>query len=195
MNCAILLAAGASSRMGKLKGLLDWKGKPLINYQLEQLSTSPLDQIILVLGYQAEEYLSVIQHDMASLAIVHNEEWEEGKSSSIRKGLQAIQQDCKTILFVNLDQPVTSQIVIQLIHSFETSNKMIQIPLFHHKRGHPILFSSQMLDELKQVNEQTQGLRNIVHNYSKEIQFVEIQDPIILYNFNTLLDYKGGKSE
>jgi molybdenum cofactor cytidylyltransferase len=194
MYTAILLAAGRSSRMGQLKGLLDWKGKPLIKYQLEQLFSSLLDQIILVLGYQAEEYLSVIQKDTTSLMVVCNEKWEEGKSSSIRKGLHTMNRDCKAILFVNLDQPVTNKIVNQLIYSFETNSQKIHIPSCQGRRGHPVLFSSQLLGELKQVNEQTQGLRNIIRIHSNEIQLVETGDPKILYNFNSPLDYKGGSS-
>ena len=195
MYTAILLAAGRSSRMGQLKGLLDWNGKPLIKYQLEQLFSSLLDQIILVLGYQVETYLSVIQKDTTSLMVVCNEKWEEGKSSSIRKGLQAVHQDCKAILFINLDQPVTNKIVNHLIYSFETKSQKIHIPSYQGRRGHPILISSQLLGELKQVNEQTQGLRNIIRIHSNEIQLIETGDPKILYNFNSPLDYKRGELE
>lgn len=191
MYTAILLAAGRSSRMGRPKGLLQWKGKPLIRHQLEQLGLSRIDKIIVVLGYQPEIYEPFMDHKDGKVTILKNENWQQGKSSSILKGLSAIGNHCRAILFVNIDQPITFRIVNQLIASYEKTGAKIHIPVFRHRKGHPVLFSSELLEALYLVNEESQGLKCIIRAYQEEIELVNVDDPGILYNFNTPADLKG----
>lgn len=60
-TAAILLAAGLSSRMGQLKALLPWKGRTLIQYQIEQMKQAKINEIVIVLGYQAERVQKTFQ--------------------------------------------------------------------------------------------------------------------------------------
>lgn len=190
MIAAILLAAGRSSRMGQPKGLLSWEGKPLFLHQLEQLRASCLDQIIVVLGHQPESYQPLIDPLGERCTVIYNEQWSQGKSLSILKGLDALPASTEGILFVNIDQPLSATIIEPLLASFENTRFKIHIPIHQGRKGHPILVSAELLAELRSISEDTQGLKSIVRAYEKQTAYVEMEDSSILYNFNTPMDYK-----
>lgn len=191
MFTAILLAAGQSSRMGQPKGLMDWQGQPLIAHQARQILLSRMDQLIIVLGHQPNQYEPWIGFEDSRIQRIRNENWQEGKSSSIRKGLSVIEKSCKAILFVNVDQPVTAGIIDSLLNSLEQTKALIHIPICNGKRGHPILISAQLLNALREVNEDTQGLKRVIKDHPDQVADVSIDDPSILFNFNTIQDYQG----
>jgi molybdenum cofactor cytidylyltransferase len=193
MYTAILLAAGRSSRMGQPKGLLLWKGKPLILHQLQQIASSKIKDIIVVLGHQPEAYKPYINDKQAT--VLWNQNWEQGKSSSILKGLSAIKRACRAILFVNIDQPVSYCTINQLIDAHKASKAWIYIPVFNGRRGHPVLFSTHLLPALHAITEETQGLKQIIRNYAESIVHVTMDEDSILYNFNTLFDYEEGRKK
>lgn len=190
MYTAIVLAAGQSSRMGEPKGLLPWKGKPLLAHQLEQLELSQVDRTILVLGHKPEQYRPYVSQ---RTQVVWNEEWELGKTSSIIKGLSALESNCQAILFVNIDQPVSQEIIDRLITSHREGRGDIHIPVFRDRRGHPVLFSSQLLLDLYCISEETQGLKELIRKYRNKIVHVHMSDSSVLYNFNTPADYEKGR--
>ncbi|RXT05763.1 NTP transferase domain-containing protein [Ammoniphilus sp. CFH 90114] len=192
MIAAIFLAAGQSSRMGQPKGLLSWRGKPLFDYQLQQLKRSSVEKIVVVLGHQPENYQSFIESTDGRCILVQNDHWHLGRTSSILKGISHIQDSVDALLFVNLDQPISPSIIAQLRTSFEKTSSMIHIPSYQGRRGHPILISSELLGALHSISEETQGLKSIVREYEKEIAYVEVEDASVLYNFNTPMDYKEG---
>ena len=88
---AVLLAAGRSERMGKHKALLDWDGTLLINYQIEALLSAGIDDLVVVLGKEAERVSSAIgQESRADLKVVINEDYDSGRVSSIKTGLAVV---------------------------------------------------------------------------------------------------------
>lgn len=180
--------------MGQPKGLLPWKGKPLFLHQLEQLGASSLDQMIVVLGHQPEIYQSFIDSAEQKCTVVINEQWNDGKSLSIHKGLDALPGSTEGILFVNIDQPVSNSIIEPLVASFKNTRFKIHIPIHKGRRGHPILVSAELLIDLRSISEETQGLKSIIRAYENQTTYVEMEDSSILYNFNTLDDYKEGSA-
>ncbi|SHF92674.1 nucleotidyltransferase family protein [Ornithinibacillus halophilus] len=186
---AILLAAGKSSRMGKLKGLLPWQGKSLIQYQVEQLLEAGFDQIIVVLGYRSP----LLEQEIKGypVTIVKNPHFEVGKSSSIRVGVTSIQSNIKGIMITAVDQPVPSMTLIQMMEAMNKQDGDIIIPVYQEKRGHPVLFNSRLIDDLLQVNEKTQGLKKVIHNYYDRITYLEVKDPSVLLNLNRPEDYNS----
>lgn len=190
-TAAILLAAGRSSRMGQLKALLPWKGVPLIQYQIEQMTLANIDEIIVVLGYQAKELKQTIS--MQKVKIVENEAFEQGKSSSIRKGVASIQGETQGIYICAVDQPVPSEILVKMRKHLKEINAAAVIPTFDKKRGHPILFHGTLKNDLMLVHEETMGLRNIIKKFHNQIAFLEINDSSILLNFNRPEEYFSGR--
>lgn len=184
----ILLAAGLSSRMGKLKALLDWQGKPLITYQIKQMKAANINDIHVVLGYKADKIKKYIYQEDVNAII--NERYEEGKSSSIRAGAASVDEHTDGIFVTAVDQPVPAQTLKLLMNELIQKNKPIIIPTYEGKKGHPILFAGHMKKELLNVQEETMGMREIIVNYNDEIEYVAVDDPAILINFNRPEDYE-----
>lgn len=189
---AILLAAGFSSRMGELKALLPWKGKTLIEYQIEQLLEVGLAEIIVVLGYRAEELQKRISaYDVIT---VLNENYPSGKSTSIQKGVSCVADDIDGILVSAVDQPVSSETLRILIRAFHQTKRKVLIPVYQEKRGHPVLFSVSVKRDLMKVNEESKGLRNVIQKYHDAIEHIPVNEPHVLLNLNNLDDYLVGTS-
>lgn len=185
LGSAILLAAGQSARMGGLKGLLPWGEKTLFEHQLQILAQSPLTDIVVVIGYQAEQFIKIAQH--YPVKMIHNRNYQQGKCSSIITGLRAVQNHSEMILISAIDQPTETGIIQQLIHSL--LDYPIAIPVMNGKRGHPILFSTKILKDLLTITEETKGLRNIIQKYQTQLVEVPIYNPLIQLNLNTPQDY------
>ncbi len=186
---AILLAAGQSTRMGSLKGLLPWGEKTLFEHQLLTLVQSPITEIVVVVGYQAEQFIKIAQH--YPVRIIHNKNYHLGKCSSIITGLQAVQSRPEMILISAIDQPAEAGVIQQLILSL--LDYPIAIPIMNGKRGHPILFSEKLFTELLTITEETKGLRNIIQKYQNQLVEVPVHSPLIQLNLNTPHDYLGAK--
>lgn len=188
-----MLAAGLSRRMGTLKALLPWHGKPLIAYQIEQMQAAGVADIIVVLGYRADKLLEILKH--YHVQTVYNVHYEQGKSTSIQKGVAHIQSDTKGIIISAVDQPVPSLTLKKLIKHFKATKATAVIPVYKGKRGHPIILNGNLQHELLAVNEETKGLRHLIKKYAHQIEFLQVDDPSILLNFNKPSDYKGGYNE
>ncbi|QQK77218.1 nucleotidyltransferase family protein [Salicibibacter cibarius] len=190
---ALVLAAGRSQRMGTLKAALPWNGTTLINYQINQLQNTLISELIVVTGYKSEEVAEMIKP--SHVKIVHNHRFHEGKTSSIRKGVKSISPDSKGILISAVDQPVPKHTIDFMITHFNKTNASIVVPVYQQKRGHPVLFSTQLKHELLKINEETQGLRNIFRKYNRDVSPIEVSDPNVLLNLNTPIDFLHMKGE
>lgn len=184
---AILLAAGMSSRMGKLKALLPWKGKPLIQYQLDQMIQAGTDEIIVVLGYQADRLKK--ETSPYNIQVTINEDYQGGKASSIRQGAACLEGVPKGIFIHSVDQPVPCETLILMKEHLRNTGASIVIPVYRNKRGHPILFDGGLKSELLRVNEESKGLRDVIRSYQSDIAYLTVEDASVLFNFNRPEEY------
>ena len=88
----ILLAAGESSRMGQLKALLPWRGRALLQHQVSALRDGGAEHVIVVLGHRADE-LSPLLDGLDGVSWTLNLEYLQGKTTSIKAGLAALEKD------------------------------------------------------------------------------------------------------
>jgi molybdenum cofactor cytidylyltransferase len=196
VKCAgLLLAAGKSTRMGSLKALLPWEGTTLLQFQLTQLEHSTIDQLVVVLGYHSNKLLPYVKESSAH--IVWNENYEKGKTESIKQGVLAIHKDADCFILSSVDQPVSHILLNAMINEFRLTNSNIIIPVYNKRRGHPILLSTRLREEIMQINEETRGMKAILQNRNDEISELTVEDHSILFNFNYEIDYeevisKGG---
>ncbi|PAV29754.1 hypothetical protein CIL05_10330 [Virgibacillus profundi] len=184
---AIMLAAGLSSRMGTLKALLPWQGIPLIQFQIEQMQKAGINEIIIVLGYQAEQLREITAN--YDVITVTNKNYEQGKSSSIRKGAAYIKEDTEGVFVSAVDQPVSSHTLRKLSNHLKKVHAKAVIPVYQNKHGHPILFHGSLKTNLLAVNEKTKGLRNVIREHSNQIAYLPVNDSDVLLNFNNPDDY------
>ena len=193
MICAILLAAGLSSRMGRLKQLLPFRHKTFIDNAIENLLSSNVDQIILVLGHSAKEislHLSkqaYITHN--KLKVVFNENYLQGMTSSIKAGLNVSANEVKAYLIALVDQPhIPVEVINFLIESYKQNNFLIVKPTYQKKSGHPIIIDASLQEQILRLPEDV-GLNQVTRAFSKETLLIEVENKEILEDFDTWEEY------
>ena len=186
---AIILAAGKSSRMKTPKPLLNWGEEKLINFQIESLKNSNIEEIIVVIGSNAEEIKNKIISD--EVKVVENVDFELGKTTSIKKGLSEINNK-NDILLIAVDQPRNKLLIEQIsdFHINHPENKKIIIPFSNGKSGHPIIFSNVFFNELTQINEETEGIREVIKRNQDSIIKYKTKDESALIDLNTPEQYE-----
>ncbi len=186
---AIILAAGKSSRMKTPKPLLNWGKENLINFQIESLKNSNIEEIIVVIGSNAEEIKKEINSD--EIKVVENVDFELGKTTSIKKGLSEINNK-NDILLIAVDQPRNKLLIEQIsdFHINHPENKKIIMPFSDGKSGHPIIFSNVFFNELTQINEETEGIREVIKRNQDSIIKYKTKDESALIDLNTPEQYE-----
>jgi molybdenum cofactor cytidylyltransferase len=185
---AIVLAAGVAKRMGQLKQLLPLGHSTVLDQTIENLSGSEVDEIIIVLGYQSAEIKSVIRKTKARVII--NPDYRKGMSSSIKAGLASVQPLAKAILLVLADQPfVSSHLINHLLREYAKQGKGILIPVYHSRRGHPIIISLNYKNELMAL-EGDIGAREIIARHPEDVLELKVESPEINLDIDTPEDYR-----
>lgn len=194
MIAALVLAAGASERMGEPKALLTIHGKTFLNHIITTLHSARILHQYIVLGANAERILPTL--DRNSGTVVVNKHWEEGQLSSIVTGITALDRELyHGVMICPVDHPLISQsLLVDVLHGFWKSGKNIILPTYHGKRGHPVLFGKAMLDELCSAPN-TEGAKAVIRKYPDEIFEVPVTDEGILLNIDTPSDYQTLKTK
>lgn len=169
----IILAAGKSSRMGYNKLRLKIGEVTILDRVIENAKASKLDETIIITG----------KYDINTDIIkIHNEEYEMGMSTSIKKGIEGFKGDAVMILLG--DMPfVSSEIINKLYESFEISNKNIVIPMYKGVRGNPVVIGEKYFMNLLS-NMGDKGAREIIKNNFHDVEQVEISDKGILIDID-----------
>ena len=111
----ILLAAGASQRMGRPKQLIQIGQKPLVIHSLDTLLEAHLAKVILVLGYSNEEILKLAPTSKKLVTVINNN-YANGMSSSIKTGMAHLPPNTDAVMISLADQPfITTSIINKLI--------------------------------------------------------------------------------
>lgn len=185
----ILLAGGASSRIGSPKGLIPYRGKLWLESQLETLNTLGLAGSIVVLGYQAEEYFKAISA-LKNSAVV-NQHPEDGPFSSLQAGAEvALRSEIKGAFVLPQDVPCASaEVFLALAHSMKTGVDAV-IPRLHQRGGHPVLLSSSFLRKLLKLSRQSRLDEELRKFSGPSVIHCEVQDSKIQMNLNTAEDFE-----
>lgn len=180
-SAAIVTAAGFSSRMGRPKALLDWKGKALIQHQVDALTA--WGEVLIVLGHEAERIRAALALPAHARCIV-NPDYPQGRASSLKAGFEALTGVPEAVLVVGVDQPLEGHSLDRLVEAM-SPDEAIAIPVCEGRKGHPVIFSGRLLDELKAIREEDQGLRAVVRRH--EARLVEVSGPF--WDLNRPEDY------
>jgi molybdenum cofactor cytidylyltransferase len=157
---AVVLAAGASTRLGQLKQLLPWgpTGVPLLAHVVDQVRQARgLTEIYAVIGYRAEEITAAVRD--RAIPLIWNQDWEQGQSASVRAGLRIVPNDIGAVLFVLCDQPgITPALVEALIQRHRETGKAVVAPqTAAGQRGTPTLWDRRTFHELMLLQGDTGG--------------------------------------
>ena len=182
---AIVLAAGRSIRMGGPNKLLaDIKGKPLVRIAVEEALASRADPVIVVTGHERER----VETALAGLAVrfVHNPDFAQGLSTSLKAGLAAVPADADGAVVCLGDMPqVRAALIDRLIAALDPARgALIAIPTIAGKRGNPVVWSRRFFPELSAL-EGDVGARHLIGGYGEAVvevpaeaaAFVDVDTP------------------
>lgn len=183
---AIILAAGGSDRMGRVKQLLPWKGESLVRHVAQAALMAGIKKVIVVVGASGEEIQAELR-DMP-LEFVNNPDWSIGQSSSIHAGLTALSGGVGGAIFLLADQPRISPTLLRaLIEKHANTLAPIIAPLVDGQRGNPVLFDLDTFTDLQTIRGDIGG-RAIFSQYP--VDWVDWHDESVLDDIDTEEDYQ-----
>ncbi len=183
MVSAIVLAAGESKRMGKLKQLLPLGESTIIEQTIDNLLSSRIGEVIVVMGHGAEEIKRRL--GTRQVKIVYNPRYTEGMSTSIAAGLRELDAKADAVMLVLADQPfIDSQTIDKLLDEFGKHDRGIAFPAYRGKRGHPVIFSRRYIDELLKLKGDA-GAKELIERHPDDILEVPVDSPGILRDIDT----------
>ena len=183
---AIILAAGASRRMGQPKPLLPWGGRPLLAWELDELMRSSVDDIVVVLGAGAEGVRRALGD--GARYCVFNARWPQGRATSLARAAAALASGSRprpdAIVVQNVDQPTRADIIDRLVAELRASGADIVQPWYGGEPGHPVVLSGALLDELREVREETLGLRAVLERHAPRLVAMD-DEPVVRIDLDT----------
>lgn len=190
MIAAIILAAGASERMGYPKALLPYRGHPFLTGILEACQAAGVEPSVVVLGYYEDKIRDAI--DLSACIVAINTELDAGPIGSIRAGIRSLAgKPVDAVVVWPVDRPhVAVATVSALVDAFRGSHPAIAVPTHEGRRGHPVLFGRTVFEELLAAPAD-EGARAVVHKEPRRVLEVPVDDAAVLEDFNTPEDYKG----
>jgi molybdenum cofactor cytidylyltransferase len=187
----VILAAGESSRMGRDKALLPWRGETFLTAAIDSLRMST-ELIVVVAGSNADVLRPVV--DAAGVFLVVNPAPERGQFSSLQVGLQEVLNRGRDAAMITLVDrpPLRRQTVAELRAAFDiaiTQGKWAVVPEHDGKHGHPIVVAREMITAFLTAPVETTA-RDVEHAHESRIQYVPVDDPLVIANIDTPADYQ-----
>lgn len=185
----LILAAGASSRLGQPKQLLPYKGTTLLGWVVKQIeSCKALDEVIVVLGKNADDVRN--QVEFTTSKVVMNPGTEQGCSASYRKGISAFDRRTEALVVLLGDQPgVDPQIVEQVVSFWRNDGSKIVLANYQGRKGHPMVFSKDIFHLLVDLHGD-KAVWKLVDQHPEWVHEVPIDRPYPR-DVNTLEDYQS----
>jgi len=186
---ALLLAAGASSRMGSPKALLPWDGRPLIQHQLAILGEVQFASVVVIFGHDEPVISAAVLRD-PDLRLAYNPLHARGRSASLRLGTHLL-GDLDAILIVNVDQPLSPLLLGDLLAgAADSPDPLILVPTHEGQRGHPVLIRRPVFRELAGLDEHSLGLKVVIRRNIERVKHVETAEGYSVISFATPTEYK-----
>lgn len=143
----ILLAAGASTRLGQPKQLARYKGQTLLRRAAATAISSRCRPVVVVLGAQAERMQPEL--DGLAVSVIVNPEWQSGMASSLQTGLQALEEGASGVAVILCDQPLlTVETLDALVDAWEAADAPLAACEYAGALGVPAVFGRQLFPEL-----------------------------------------------
>ena len=189
MIAAIILAAGASERMGAPKADLLYRGRTFLQATLEASAASGLSPLCAVVDGSRRIVFS--DNSLRSVVIIRNPHAATGPIGSAILGIHAlVNHPVEAALFWHVDRPHVRVGTLQaLADRFRAGGCAIVVPELGGRRGHPIILSREVFPEV--LANPADGMRAVVRAFPERVGVVEVQDPAVLEDIDTPEDYEA----
>lgn len=184
---AVILAAGASIRMGQPKLLMPWNGKPILHYAVSTALESGLSPVLVITGKYHDELAAALYSYPVTL--VHNTDWLDGQSTSVRRAILSLPKLISAVIFLLGDQPKIPAAAIQaLVGYYIKSNPRPSIlaPVVNGRRANPVLFDRSVFPDLLKL-EGDAGARQVFAKHPPVT--IEMNEPGLLFDVDSPEDY------
>lgn len=187
MISAIVLAAGASKRMGEPKMLMPWGKSTVLQTIISTLQAASVNDILVVTGGARQQVEMLVGKTVQT---VFNSEYEKGEMlSSIQLGLSAKMHEASAALICLGDQPqVKERTVRSVCEAFLHNKARIVVPSYEMQRGHPWLIARPLWDEFLALKP-PRTPRDFLKKHAGKIQYVTVDTPSIIEDLDTPEDY------
>ncbi|MEP6769223.1 MAG: nucleotidyltransferase family protein [Acidobacteriota bacterium] len=189
VTAAVILAAGRSSRMGRSKALLPWRGSTMLRSVAQEALASRAARVAVVLGFDGDSARGAL--DGLPVRIVENRDWESGLGSSLAAGIEAIADEipvASAAVILLADQPlVTAATIDRLIATRESSGRPLVASLHGSELGVPALFASAYFGALRSLSGD-HGAREILRAHAAEAASLDL--PEARFDVDTPEDYE-----
>ena len=121
-----------------------------------------------------------------------NPDYRQGKTTSVKVGVSAAGvEQAGTLLILNVDQPRSASTIHALLELHREKDGLITIPEYNGKGGHPIILDASLLDELREIDEETLGVKAVVRRHPEATRRVDLATPEVLWDLNTPEEYQA----
>jgi len=192
---AIVLAAGRSTRMGGPNKLLETiSGKPLVRIAAEEALRSRADPVVVVTGHERAKVEAALAG--LDLRLVHNPDYAQGLSTSVKAGLAALPPEAEAAIVCLGDMPqVTSALIDRLIAAYDPEqNALVVLPTFAGKRGNPVLWSRRLFPDLMAL-EGDVGARHLIGAYQEVVIELPVENAAAMVDIDTPDGLRAAKAE
>ena len=182
---AVILAAGRSTRMGGPNKLLaEIGGRPLVRIAAEQALASRARPVIVVTGHQRDKVEAALEG--LDVQRVHNPNFAEGLSTSVKAGLAAVPDDVDGAIVCLGDMPqVSAPLIDKLIAAFDPERgALVVVPTIDGKRGNPVVWARRFFPELMALDGDI-GARHLIGRYPEAVSEVPLTDTAALVDVDT----------
>jgi molybdenum cofactor cytidylyltransferase len=185
MIAAVILAAGESSRMGQPKALLPIDGETFIERIVGAFKKTSAAKIIVILGHNAAEMKGRLEH--LPVEILVNPDYKLGQLSSLQVAVRHLEKEpgCEGMIVHLVDHPyIDAKLAETMIERFSTSGKLIVVPRYNGKRGHPVIFSRKLFSELLAAP-MDQGAKVVVNAHRDDTLEIDTENEGVTVDIDT----------
>lgn len=169
----VVLAAGASRRLGVPKQTLRYGDRSLLRLAVESAAGSACGPVIVVLGANAE--LCRREINDLPVRVVENVHWKTGMSSSIRTGLVALEADVRAMIIMTVDQPhVTAQVIDRIANAYIAGSSTIVASAYANTLGVPALFDRTQFPDIMGL-EGDSGAKSVIAGNSGRVHAIPFE--------------------
>lgn len=188
---AIVLAAGASRRMGRSKMTLPFHDNTVLGTVLTTLHQAEIDPLIVVIGGAKEQVEAALSALPFSITRAYNPDFEHTEMlDSLKIGMSVLPADVGAFLIVLGDQPrIQLDVVRAILSEYQSGAHDLIIPSFQMRRGHPWLIGRRLWPGLSSLSAD-QTMRDFIHQQQDQIHYLLVDTSSILQDMDTPEDYQ-----